>query len=319
MIDLTRGRPRCHQTVMRRCLLLWLAALSGCATARPVITRADALAQLKVPGDTSQRVTRLVTWLKGWMPWVATDYHQRTVDQILARGAGNCADHARVLQSLLEENGIRTRWVKEINLQPPSRSRLESARRLVEKRGVTASVFGLQHNDHRWLEVWNQEEQDWFPADSALGITGRHAWVEARLGFGPRPEPAKDMLLPFVVVAAMPGQASADRSRAYLVEAFDAAYQGRLGHLPSWPAWAEQVLAMAKLGLAAFRGETNLHGHDAEMTRLGETYARLKAEALADQSRRSIGRSDSVFTISGGIHVRLLPRIRSGTCSTRPD
>jgi hypothetical protein len=212
------------------------------------------------------------------MPWVATDHRQRTVEEILARGAGNCADHARVLQSLLEERGIRTRWVQEINIQPPSRSRQSSAERMVAEQGPRASVFGRRHNDHRWLEVWDDDAKAWFPADSSIGISGWDSWVCARLGFGARPAPVAEMLFPVVIVAGDPAE---DRGQAYLVEAFDRAYGGRLSRLPIWPSWVAELEFMAPLGLGAFRGKVNLHQHDPKMTRLQEIYAQLGAEALA--------------------------------------
>ena len=41
--------------------------------------------------------------------------------------------------------------------------------------------------------------------------------------------------------------------------------------------WRQKLLQRP----GAFRGEVNLHGHDADMTKLLKTYAQLKAEALA--------------------------------------
>ncbi len=263
-----------------RCLvwvcLLWLA---GCASGG-AIRRSEALAQLNTSGSPERRIGHLVEWLHARMPWVPTDYRERTAEEILERGAGNCAEHARVLQSLLEERGFRTRWVREINFQAPSASRQASAERLVASRGRGASVFGLQHNDHRWLEVWEPAGETWFPVDSALGIWGLSDWTRARVGFSPRPPPAKEMLVPFVV-AAEAGDTLEDRSRLYLVDAFDQAYGGKLSALPSWVAWREQVKAMAPLGLGAFRGEVNLHAHAEEMARLLETYRALAREAQA--------------------------------------
>ncbi len=250
------------------------------ASTHAPIARDAALAQLD--GHTTQeRVARLVAWLHDRMPWVSTDYRERTVDQILERGAGNCADHARVLQSLLESKGIRTRWVSEINIQPPDPGRQERAERLVKARGLGASVFGRQHNDHRWLEVWSAEAGEWFPADSAIGVVGVDGWTRARVGFRPRPAAIEEMIVPFVVVARSPGEPAEDRTRAYLVAGFDQAYGGRLRALPTWQAWTEEVVALSAHGQAAMRGEANLHEHDGEMTKLLETYRRLKADAAA--------------------------------------
>ena len=43
---------------------------------------------------------------------------------------------------------------------------------MVTQRGMSYSVFGLQHNDHVWLEVWDDATKSWFPADAAYGVVG---------------------------------------------------------------------------------------------------------------------------------------------------
>jgi hypothetical protein len=215
------------------------------------------------------------------MPWVATDYHDRSIDEILARGSGNCDDHARVLQSILESRGIRTRWVQEINIQPPSPWRQANAERRISERGLSASVFGRQHNDHRWLEVWDDAQSQWFPADSALGIVGTDAWMRARLGFGDRPKPVEQMLVPFFVAASASSSELEDRSQFYLVDAFDAAYGNRLHTLAAWQAWKASVLTLEQAGLRAFRAEENLHDHDSQMTQLLAIYMPLREQAVA--------------------------------------
>ena len=93
----------------------------------PALSRAEALAILARLGTGEARVRALVDHLHRRMPWVATDYRTRSVDEILARGVGNCADHAGVLMSLLKEGGFEVRWVQEINLQVPSERRQASA------------------------------------------------------------------------------------------------------------------------------------------------------------------------------------------------
>ena len=64
------------------------------------------------------------------LEWVATDYQRRTPEQILARGAGNCADLSSVLERLIRPAGIPYRWVAEINLQPASAERDADAQHL---------------------------------------------------------------------------------------------------------------------------------------------------------------------------------------------
>src|SRR5690349_1314344 len=64
-------------------------------------------------GDSLTRTQRLVSWMSSRLEWVATDYEVRTPEQILTRGAGNCADLASVLERLLRPAGISYRWVAE--------------------------------------------------------------------------------------------------------------------------------------------------------------------------------------------------------------
>src|SRR5262245_25103736 len=155
-------------------------------------------------GDPVTRTQRLVSWMNTRLQWVATDYEERTPEQILARGAGNCADLASVLERLLRPAGITYRWVEEINVQPVSAERQADAVALIRQRGVGLSIFGRQHNDHRWLEIRDDRSQEWVPADPATGLVGTPAWVRARMALAGRPPPAvpavadliKDMIVP---------------------------------------------------------------------------------------------------------------------------
>jgi transglutaminase-like putative cysteine protease len=61
-------------------------------------------------GDSVTRAQRLVSWMSSRLEWVGTDYQQRTPEQILARGAGNCADLASVLERLMRPAAIPYRW-----------------------------------------------------------------------------------------------------------------------------------------------------------------------------------------------------------------
>src|SRR5512144_608731 len=51
-------------------------------------------------GNVRDKVVRLVTWMAHEFSWTATDYQQRTPEQIIERRGGNCADLARVLARL---------------------------------------------------------------------------------------------------------------------------------------------------------------------------------------------------------------------------
>jgi hypothetical protein len=200
------------------------------------------------------------------------------MEEILARGQGNCADHAKVLQACLEAGGLRVRWVQEINLQVPSEARRATARAKVRASGPRYSVFGYRHNDHRWLEVWDPERQAWFPADSSVGVTGLSAWVQARLGFGARPEAIADLIAPvFVEALSGPGQRER-RTEAYLLDAFGAAEGGRIRRLPGWPAWVEAVRALEAPAARAFRGEEDLHPLESRFEALAEAYGRLRVQ-----------------------------------------
>ncbi|MBI4912028.1 MAG: transglutaminase domain-containing protein [Acidobacteria bacterium] len=259
----------------------WVPVLVGAILPLPAqgVPRQEAERILDGPGSVQERVARLVTHLHAVMPFVATDYRERSVDQILARGSGNCADHARVLGTLLESRGIRTRWVQEINLQPPSESRAAAAAGKVRERGRQMSVFGRGHNDHRWLEVLDPGAGVWFPADSSIGVAGREAWVRQRLGFSSRTGAVADMIAPVFLEAREPGRGTVALSEDYLIEGFDRVHGGRLKGMPSWSRWTAGVRALEPLAAAAFRGEADLHRHGRLLDELAEAYASLAAEA----------------------------------------
>ena len=117
-------------------------------------------------GSALERTGRLVYWINDSLKWSYTDYVRRSPPEILARRQGNCADLASVLHMMLDSLGLRSRWIREINVQPEKTpNRQKTAEGMVVTKGVSYSVFGLQHNDHVWLEVW--DGTGWFPADPA--------------------------------------------------------------------------------------------------------------------------------------------------------
>lgn len=65
----------------------------------------------------------IFSWLNEEFEWVQTDYVDRTVEEILARKAGNCAEQAKVVEKVLTHIGIETRWILEINSHPKSMER----------------------------------------------------------------------------------------------------------------------------------------------------------------------------------------------------
>lgn len=245
-------------------------------------------------GSSLERTTRLVHWVNDGFTWSATDYASRTPFEIVARRQGNCAELAKVLRALLDSIGVRSRWIVEINVQPAATPRRQAtAERLVAQRGNRLSVFGLQHNDHVWLEVWDDAAERWFPADPAYGVVGLDAWVAARLALADRPRPrveavvpiAAEMRAPFVVLAKsrLGAPVEEDRSAYYLIGEFSRLYAGRLDTLPAWSAWRDAVRGLAPLARAAFDGTHNLHEDTAAIRRAAEAFDRLGAEAAARQ------------------------------------
>ncbi len=230
---------------------------------------------------TLARVRSVVGWANQSFKWTYTDYKERTVDEILARRGGNCFEQTMVVAALLNELGIRTRPVREINIQPSSRLRQWSAARRVRKTGTSASVFGLQHNDHFWMEFWDDASGEWTPADASLDLVGFDAWLRARVGFGPRPThrilPSRDMLVP-IAIFAQDDSTRESRTAHYLLAGFNAVYGGRLEKLAAWEDWTAALTDLDPATRGAFDGKVNLHEH-------GKTIARAKVayKSLATQ------------------------------------
>ena len=101
-------------------LLLALVPAPACAA-----VDLDALAHQAAAGARSptETVAALVRWTHDHLSWTSTDYQIRMVDEILAGGGGNCREQAVVVRALLDRLGIRTRQIREINIQPASISR----------------------------------------------------------------------------------------------------------------------------------------------------------------------------------------------------
>ncbi len=226
--------------------------------------------------DPIKRTRLLTDWLFDELEWVATDYEQRTVDEILLRGAGNCAEQANVLDALLVSIGVSTRWIAEINIHPPSKRRQCDAEDLFDTYGSKASVFGYQHNDHRWLEVYDESIESWRPADPTLGIVGEHEWVRDRISFTDRPELGREMIVPFSVFTVSPErQPQEDRSRHYLLDVFNEYYGERLTSLSHWSEWEDDVAWLSRLGRQAYAGEINLHEYAGSIEELLNCYQQL--------------------------------------------
>jgi hypothetical protein len=279
---------------LRSCILLLLLSAFVYAQENPGKSPSTVkeLAQSVAGGEGTafEKTDRLVKWINTNFKWTYTDYQKRTVDEIIQRRGGNCAELANVLFALLQEAGIQARWIAEINVQPKSERRQNNAEDLVRKVGLRGSVFGLMHNDHRWLEVYDESRKSWFPADPAVGVVGLRDWVLMRLGFGARPASpvpemaniTKDMIAPFVVLAmeSKGGNPKEERSEFYLIDGFNRVYDRKLAGLPSWKAWVAQIQQLSPLASSTFKGETNLHQQGALIERLAQVYERLRQEAL---------------------------------------
>jgi hypothetical protein len=246
-----------------------------------------------VTGDKAsayEKTGLLVSWINTNFKWTYTDYQKRTVEEIIQRRGGNCAELANVLYALLQSAGVQARWIAEINIHPKSQRRQNDAEGLVKKIGNKGSVFGFMHNDHRWLEVYDNATQTWFPADPAVGVIGLRNWVLTRLGFSERPSSpvpemaniTKDMIAPFVVLAmeSRGGAPKEDRSAFYLIDGFNQVYGKKLESLPSWQAWVAQIKQLSPLAVSTFKGEANLHQNAGLIESLSLTYEKLAREAM---------------------------------------
>ena len=183
---------------------------------------------------------------------------------------------------MLNAAGIETRWMAEINIHPASEQRAADSAAFIPQIGVQATIFGFQHNDHRWLEIYDPETGEWLPADATLGVVGYSDWIDVRIGFGDRPEEAAEMIVPFcVVVLDLERVLHENRTRHYLVENFDEHFGGELATLPAWDDWQSQVQDLGDRGAGAFQNRCDLREERHRISSLLETYEKLRNEALS--------------------------------------
>lgn len=235
--------------------------------------------------DALTKTQALTAWVHRNIKWSRTNYRRRLVEEVIRDGAGNCWDQSRVLSALFDAAGVRWRGVAEINVEPLDVLRGAFSVWMVRKSGNRASVFGWRHNDHRWLEA-ALEDGTWMPVDPSLGVSGERAWVLARLGFRDRPTrhipPARAMIAPFVIVVPDAADGGVDRTEDYLFGGVDRAYGGRLSGLTAWGNWQDAVRWARPLGVAALRGDVNLHHHSQVIAHVGVAYRRLREQALRE-------------------------------------
>lgn len=233
-----------------------------------------------------KKAASLLYWVSNRLEWLATDYKRRTVKEILERGGGNCYELAEVYLALVREMNIQSRPIAEINLSRLDPARQKLAEQLVGEKGNRYSAFGGRHNDHRWLEVYDETSGNWVPVDPTMNVIGVDQWVKARLGFGKRvtidPAITDDMIAPFAVFVTDAGKVNMIESRSayYMVDQFDKAYDGKLSKLPSWNKWVGLISALSEKSRAAFEQKENLHLHAGQIEELDAVYRSLKDEYL---------------------------------------
>lgn len=231
------------------------------------------------------KARRIIDWLNANFEWTDTDYGRRSLVEIINRRGGNCFEQARVARALMTAAGISTRQIAEVNIQPESPQRQKDAEEVVARYGVSASVFGLAHNDHQWLEVFDETTETWQPADPTLGLLGVDQWMRARVGFGARPVhhilPSRDMLVP-VAIFALPADGkfenATDRSSFYLVEQLGSLYGDALTTRPEWAQWTQRVQTLSPVISQAFQGQINLHTRADELKAAGDLYRAMQVK-----------------------------------------
>ena len=115
----------------------------------------------------------IVRWLAKNFEWKATDYQQRTVQEIIERKGGNCNELAMVALSAMKELNIKFRRVHEVNIHVNTPERGVRAHELVKEKGNTMSVFGRHHNDHVWLELYDSGSER-LVSGRSIQRTSRH-------------------------------------------------------------------------------------------------------------------------------------------------
>jgi len=225
----------------------------------------------------------LLHWLSNRLEWKATDYQTRTVNQILARGGGNCFELAKVYMAMIKSIQLPYRPIAEINLHITSDQRQKTAASKVVQSGNKMSVFGRQHNDHRWLEVYDEKTKKWEPVDPSMNVIGTEQWLKARAWFGERitidTSITNDMIVPFAIfVVGDNFQLTEDRTSYYLSTGLNQLYNGQLATLKNWKTWNDQLAVLSPFAKAAFEGKENLHLHADKIAQLVLTYESLKKE-----------------------------------------
>lgn len=245
----------------------------------------------QVVGNTSsnyEKAEKLLHWLSNSLEWKATDYQRRTVKQILERQGGNCFELAVVYMAMIKALNIQYRGIAEINIHRYSDERQATAEEKVKQAGSGMSVFGRRHNDHRWVEIFDERNNEWVPADPSMNVIGVEQWLKARVWFGKRVTIdtvfTRDMIVPFAifVVSDTSKRFMVDsRTQHYLIDGFNKLYNNKLSQLPAWSQWVAGLKELNDVASQAFSGKMNLHEYDDKIAALVKTYDDLKRQYAA--------------------------------------
>jgi hypothetical protein len=218
-------------------------------------------------GAEEEKAERVVRWIHEQV--VFSPARHPTVDALLDDRNGNCYDHAALVIALLRAGGVRARLVRELNVEPASEGRATSAR---EKK---SSVYGLEHNDHTWVEI--SLNGHWVPADSSLGLFGLREWLGARVLRGMPND--YGMITPFLIVA-FDGETPVERTHTYLDTDLGATYP-TVTKSPAWSAWRDDVAGFARLATGVFGAQSEVRLDSAAMHRMASAVTVFR-RTLAD-------------------------------------
>jgi hypothetical protein len=280
-------------------VFLFAASLAAIAQENEITIGSDtatldlkAFAKAIIAGKTDNydKAKTLLGWLSNHFDWKATDYQDRTVKQIIVRKGGNCFEMATVYMALLKELNLTYRLIAEINIHVISEERGKNADEKIKQSGNRMSVFGRQHNDHRWVEIFDEKANEWIPADPTMNLIGYDQWLKGRAWFGERhtmnEEFNHDMIVPFAIYVVDPnnkGLMGESRTLYYMTTKLDALYGNKLSSLPSWDKWVNGLKAFADPTKNAFEGKENLHNYTKQISDLATVYQSLKQEWIASQ------------------------------------
>jgi hypothetical protein len=244
-----------------------------------------------IVGNTSsnyEKAEKLLYWLSNSLEWKATDYQKRTVKEILARQGGNCFELAVVYMAMIKALHIQYRGIAEINIHRYSDDRQKTAEEKVKQAGLGMSVFGRQHNDHRWVEIYDDRTNEWIPADPSMNVIGIDRWLKARVWFGERvtidTQFTRDMIVPFAIFVVSDTSKRfmvENRTQHYLVDAFNKLYDNKLSQLPAWNKWVAGLNELDDAAQQAFSWKLNLHEYGEKIAKLGNVYQELKQQYAA--------------------------------------